>query len=104
MGKTDFLKCGNCYDGKLLMAGESCGMCGNKEPKARKPDYTARTKALRKTLYPMSAKEVSDARSLLCLKLFKLGTSFRELRQIFNLSGPDQARNYVAKGKRLCPE
>ncbi len=58
----------------------------------------------RKTLYPLSAKQVSDQRALLCLNLFKLGTSFRELRQIFNLSGPDRARDYVAKGKRLCPE
>ena len=27
-----FNQCANCYDGKLLMAGESCGVCGNAEP------------------------------------------------------------------------
>ena len=30
-------QCGNCLDGKLLMAGETCGICGNHEPPKRKP-------------------------------------------------------------------
>jgi len=33
-------KCGNCYDGKPLMPGETCGICGNKEPlRKSKPDF-----------------------------------------------------------------
>lgn len=28
-------QCGNCLDGKLLMPGEMCGQCGNREPARR---------------------------------------------------------------------
>lgn len=30
------MKCGNCYNGKLLMAGETCGMCGQSEPSRKR--------------------------------------------------------------------
>lgn len=60
-------KCGNCYDGKLLMAGETCGVCGNHEPvppKKKRKRKPASAAALRKLLQFDSAGVLNPGRLL----------------------------------------
>ena len=55
----------------------------------------------RKTLFPMPGRDLHFAKACAALRLDALGYTAREIRQIMNLSGPDQARGLVAKGRRL---
>lgn len=53
---------------------------------------------------PLSGVEVHRQRVGLALGLRDLHKSYREIRQILNLSGPDEARRLCAKGRRLRGE
>lgn len=55
----------------------------------------------RRTLFPLSAVEVHRARVDLAHLLHGTGHSFRSIRQVLNLSGPEEARKLVAKGARV---
>ena len=55
----------------------------------------------RKTLFPLSSRQVCEARCRLVQQLaVNDGYSAREVRQILNLSGPDEARRLLAKSQR----
>lgn len=56
----------------------------------------------RKTFFPLDSKRVCQERAILARFLHKTdGFSFRAIRQILNLSGPEDARRLVVKGYRM---
>ena len=58
----------------------------------------------RRTCRPLSSRELGEQRQRVAWMLNKVGLtrplSFREIRQVLNRSGPDVARNLVAKAQR----
>lgn len=74
------------------------GMSGS----AGKINYAQRVATRRKTLFPLDSKRVCQERAILARFLHKTeGFSFRAIRQILNLSGPEDARRLVVKGYRM---
>lgn len=66
-------------------------------------DYKKRQATRRKTLFPLSPKEVKNWRVWSAWRLREYGgLSFYAIRQVLKCS-PDQARGLVARGKRLYP-
>lgn len=57
-----------------------------------------------KTIFPLNSREVFKWRVITAWMLRKEGVSFRGIRQVMKLSGPDQARRLVARGNLLFPE
>ena len=84
-------KCGNCYDGKLLMPGEQCGQCGNSEPK-KSPR--------RKKRYNVQAhRDAVKARHEAVLFLLSQGYSLKAAGYAVGKTG-EFARSAYAKAKR----
>lgn len=52
-----------------------------------------------KTILPLNSQDICHHRAVLALRLRNAGQSYRAIRQILNLSGPDRARGYVAKAR-----
>lgn len=63
-------------------------------------DYRKIQSTRRKTLFPLSPREVRDHRAGIAANYRKLGFSFYAIRQILKCS-PDEARNLVARAKRI---
>ena len=57
--------------------------------------------ARRKTLFPLSPKELHHINALSALALHEQGFSIPAIQQILKLGWPDQARTLVAKGRRI---
>ena len=55
---------------------------------------------LQKTIRPMESSQVCHWRTVCAGFLAHEGLTARGIRQVLNLSGPEQARRYVAKAKR----
>ena len=56
----------------------------------------------RKNILPLTTIQIGRHRALLALKLHNAGQSFRAIRQILNLCGPDRARGLVAKARNAA--
>jgi hypothetical protein len=57
---------------------------------------------------PLASRELGQERARVAVLLHRVGTqrplSFREIRQVMNLTGPDVARRLVARGARMVRE
>lgn len=67
-------------------------------------EINKRSAARRKTCFPLAGRELHEQRARVALMLSVAGMtrplSFREIRQVLNLCGPDVARRLVATAKR----
>jgi DNA-binding CsgD family transcriptional regulator len=54
----------------------------------------------RRTLFPLSSRDLCKYRSLICYGLKRGGHSIAEIRQIMSLT-PDRVRGYLAKANRI---
>lgn len=67
-------------------------------------DSKQRSAKRRKTCFPLSGRAVGEQRMRLAWMLHTVGMTrpltFREIRQVLNLSGPEEARRLVAKARR----
>jgi len=66
-----------------------------------KPDYKKIQATRRKTLFPLTSREVFVSRSWSAYMLHRDGHNYFAIRQILKCSGPEEARRLVARAATI---